>query len=212
MRGSVLDYSISNAVNIESLDGVDNTYNTIVQNSFGPNISHSALIGRAIASATCSWDMVVGASGEDMYGRVYEFSGVATATVIAGVLEEASSSPAVRNLDGGSGTSVPDTDVTTTGADRLCLNFIALNTNQAVASFTGESGGDWTEAVAEFASATGALCTLQLQTASKASAGTISGGSMAVTTTDWANMGTALISPSAAPAGGQASMTLLGVG
>lgn len=71
-------------------------------------------------------------------------------------------------------TSVPAGSVTTSGANRLALHFLALFAATTVGNFTGETGGDWTEAVAEHSN----VATLQLQTANMASAGTISGGTV----------------------------------
>lgn len=55
--------------------------------------------------------------------------------------------------------------------------FVALDNNPAMAPFTGETGGDWNEPVAEFASALGSNFSLQLQIAPMPSGGTIAGGS-----------------------------------
>jgi hypothetical protein len=69
-----------------------------------------------------------------------------------------------------------------------------VDDDNAVASFTGETGGDWTEAVAEFTTQTGSDGCLQLQTATIASAGTISGGDTTMAASDgWATFGFALL-------------------
>lgn len=106
----------------------------------------------------------------------------------------------VANMVGGFGFDGPAgsatiTDVgVTTGADTenyLAVNLVAVADDNAVASFTGETGGDWTEAVAEF---TGALGTpdacLQLQTAVVAPSATINGGSQTMAVSDpWGVVG-----------------------
>ena len=74
-------------------------------------------------------------------------------------------------------TTVNAPQVDTTGPDRLAVALVALFDNNPSVSFTGETGGDWTEAVAEFTSTVGADLTMQIQTAAMASAGTITGGS-----------------------------------
>lgn len=74
--------------------------------------------------------------------------------------------------------------VTTTGVDRLAVNFLAVEDDNSVGSATGESGGNWTEAVAEFTTTVGNDACLQLQTAGLASAGTISGGSTTISASD----------------------------
>jgi hypothetical protein len=93
----------------------------------------------------------------------------------------------------GSGTTVTMPTVTTLGADRVAVAFIMVGSETTMASATGESGGDWTETVAEAASGTGADGTLQVQSAAMASAGTISGGTVTVTTGGWVARGFALV-------------------
>jgi uncharacterized repeat protein (TIGR02543 family) len=67
--------------------------------------------------------------------------------------------------------------LTTSGDKRLAVSFVSVNNDISVGSFTGESGGDWTEAVGEFTfNGDDDLC-MQLQTATMASAGTIQNGS-----------------------------------
>lgn len=86
-------------------------------------------------------------------------------------------------------TSLLDTGVTTLGYDRLALQFAITNGSNTPASFTGESGGDWT-----LASSSGtASCALWLETAPMASPGTIDGGSAAISSSGWANRGFALL-------------------
>ncbi|GEM_PF-3364000 len=66
--------------------------------------------------------------------------------------------------------------VATTDAGRLAVSFVFVNDDNSVGSFTGESGGDWVEA-AEYNSSAGSDGAVQLQTATMAGGGTISGGS-----------------------------------
>lgn len=66
--------------------------------------------------------------------------------------------------------------VTAGAAHRLAVAFIGADDDNAVGSSTGESGGDWTEAVAEYLGSTGTTMQ-QLQTAALDSGGAISGGS-----------------------------------
>jgi hypothetical protein len=67
--------------------------------------------------------------------------------------------------------------VTTSGGGRMAVSFVSVENDISVGSFTGESGGDWTEAVSEYTfNGDNDLC-MQLQIATMASAGTISGGS-----------------------------------
>lgn len=175
-----------NEVNVEALDGGDNDSTTIRTGS-----NFQIVAGRAMANGTCSADFTVGASGEDIIARVYEFSGGSLGTTAAAVFENGAG---VTDFDTGTGTSIGDAGVTTSGSDRLAINFLALESSQAIGSFTGETGGDWTEAVAEYS---GTTMTLQVQTAAKASAGTLDGGTYTVgASTTWLSISTALL-PSA---------------
>lgn len=61
--------------------------------------------------------------------------------------------------------------------------FVAVADDNALASATGETGGDWTEAVAEYADATDDDGALQLQTSSLV-AGPLSGGSQTMAASD----------------------------
>lgn len=72
--------------------------------------------------------------------------------------------------------------VTTTVAGAKAVACVAQNDNNATGDATGESGGDWVEAVAEYTVALTPGFTLQIQTATPtADPGTISGGSVATT-------------------------------
>lgn len=53
------------------------------------------------------------------------------------------------------GASVNDTPVVTVGPDRLALNLVAINDDNAISDFTNETGGDWTLAVAGYAESSG---------------------------------------------------------
>lgn len=91
-------------------------------------------------------------------------------------------------------------DVTTTAANRLCISLTAVSDNNIADSATGETGGDWIEAVAEFADATGLDGMLVLQTADMAAAGTISGGSYGIGANDpWVNRAFAIFTSAGAP-------------
>ena len=64
--------------------------------------------------------------------------------------------------------------VTTTVANSLAVALVSQNDNNALGNATGESGGDWAEAVAEYSVALTPGFVLQIQTAEMASPGTIS--------------------------------------
>jgi len=85
---------------------------------------------------------------------------------------------AVNWVSEGSVSTILDRGVTTTGTKELAINFVynGEDTNTYV-SFTSESGGDWTEVVAQYSNGAGNDGTLQLQCATMAAAGTVDGGS-----------------------------------
>jgi hypothetical protein len=117
---------------------------------------------------------------------VYRFTGVLPDTV--------------SNVVGGFGFAGPASTATiadvgvTTGSDTvnyLACQLVAVADDNAVGSFTGETGGDWTEAVAEFTGTTGTPDTcLQLQTAVVAPSTTINGGTFVMSAGDpWGVVG-----------------------
>lgn len=103
-------------------------------------------------------------------GRCYSFSGRVSGTITDLVLGFAATSNATDP-------QMPSVTTTVTGA--IAAACVAQNDNNTAGDATGESGGDWTEAVAEYVAALTPGLMLQLQTAAMASPGTISGGSVA---------------------------------
>lgn len=75
-------------------------------------------------------------------GQIYRFTGG------AGI--EAYSS---RSQNTPSDTNVPAKDLTTLGSKRLAIQCLFASVNTTIGDITGESGADYTEAVAEFAAA-----------------------------------------------------------
>lgn len=196
------DGGVTNFSNIESIDGIGSNITSIVN-----AVNRQVMIGRATTSATCSADLLIGASGDDGAARIYEFSGVSTSASLTSVVENASGT----NTEVGFSASatVADADVTTNGANRLALNFVGVRSTAAIAAFTGMTGGTWAEAIAEYI---GTTVKIQLQTASMPTAGVIDGGTVSITSAYWITIGTALIPLAVAgPGGGQGMMTL-GVG
>ena len=191
VAGDTADWGTSNTINISDLDGTELSMNSLINSG---NIQ--ILLGRVTANGTCSRDITCGASGEDVAARFYEFSGVAYGNNQSDVVENDALTG--QNSEAGftTSTTVSDSDVTTNGPFRLALNFVHLRTNQALGSFTGETGGDWAEAIAEYRAT---ALTLQLQTANMASAGVIDGGTMTVSNTYWQTAGTALIPSDTSP-------------
>lgn len=97
--------------------------------------------------------------------------------------------------------------ITSTVADCLAMAFAAVNLSQAIGNPTGASGGTWAEA-SQFSSA--ASAEFLVETAGLASAGTISGGTIDVTTNGWAISGFALLP--AAPVAGAGAAAGAGAG
>jgi len=85
------------------------------------------------------------------------------------------------NFETGSVATFPDVGVTTPEDNCLAINLVAQAENlPAAASFTGETGGDWVQAIAAFTGTTGTPDTLlQLQTAVMETTGTVNGGTFA---------------------------------
>jgi hypothetical protein len=119
------------------------------------------------------------------------FYNVSTGTTLASVIENGTAGATV-NVTGTSNTAA-DASVQTLGPDRLALNFLAINDDNAFAGFTGQSGGTWTlgHTVAEASGTDGATAMLY---AAMATAGTIDGGTGSITDSDaWGVVGFALI-------------------
>jgi len=204
--GTTEDWSaFSSETNITDIDGTPNNLAGITtgQGIGNPSTYMGSLFtGRVTSDGTCSASASVGASGEDLLMRMYEFSGVTSASTIADVFEQ-DPGPSTSGL--GTGTTVDPTqfgsNYITNGQDRLALCFIALATNQAIGDLTGETAGiDFTEAVTEYQEVGPSTGTLQLQTAAIASAGTYDPGTVTIgTSDDWGGIITSLIPALTAP-------------
>lgn len=193
--GTAFDLSNGAHTNWENLAGTPSAHSTIVNAAaVGATAAHSLYLGRVTADGTVSQAQTVGASGEDIFARFYEFSGVSKGTTVATVCENTY----VTNVGGiytdvsGTSTSIANAPVKTTVADGLALNFVSVNANQAVSAFTGMTGGTWAEVVAEYV-AGGTVATMQLQSASMPSPATIDGGSLTITSAAWGVLGLSLI-------------------
>lgn len=203
VAGTTIDWSaFSNITNISNLAGTPGAINGVVngrQIGSTPTYENALFIARVTANGTCSADFTVGASGEDIFCRMFEFSGAHTGTTVASVLEEGADT---NDGSFGTGTTISTVnDMTTNGADRLGLQFVGVAGNVSIGDFTGESGGiDFVEAVAEYAEASGATCTLQLQTATITNPTTgINTGTTTIASEDWGVIYTSII-PAAAVA------------
>ena len=113
-------------------------------------------------TATCFYE---GTLGRRIAARMFEFSGTKTSGTPYEDLDQATQTTS---------TSMTQVPVTTAGAARLVVHCAALAlVSTTVSAFTGETGGNLVEPVAEYAP-TGT--TISVQTASMPSAATITGG------------------------------------
>ena len=105
--------------------------------------------------------------------RVYSFSGRVSGTITDLVVGFA-------HLSHATDPQMPT--VTTTISGGLAVALVGQNDNNTAADATGETGGNWVEAVAEFTAALTPGLMMQIQTATPTGdPGTISGGSVATT-------------------------------
>lgn len=192
--------------NISNLAGTTAAMTSIGEFNIGNPVvaSQHLWIGRHVGgtrTVTISGD---NAGGDDLYFRVYEFTGVSTGTTLGTVIENGSAGATVSGA--GTSATIADADVTTLGAERLALNFVAGNDDNTLDAFTGMTGGTWAEAVAEYADSAGTDGVIGLQTATIAAAGTIGGGTdgWADAADGWGVVGFALL-----PAGPAAASLLL---
>ena len=185
--------SVTSVTNMEDLAGTDNVMTLIASNQVvgdAPAGYQHLFCGRSLSTSA---PVITGANSttDDIYVRAYEFSNVNTGTTLASIIENGISLTANQRVD--ISATILNCPVTTNGPDRLACNFIAINDDNALGSFTGETGGDWT-LVADYGTATGTDGEIALQTATMVSAGTIDGGSYTYADTDtWGNIGFALI-------------------
>lgn len=161
--------------------------------------------GQAPTTPT-GWSLVAGPHSTDLAGtptarqwvfredtnRTGSESGTLSVTFAAGSSQKTARMYAVTN---DSGSAVEDVDtssgavqpvnmppVTAGGNCRLAVCFIGCDDDDTIDSSTGESGGDWTEAVAEYLGGINTM--INLQTAALATGGTITGGSATLSNDD----------------------------
>ncbi|MGB9959781.1 MAG: DUF2341 domain-containing protein [Candidatus Bathyarchaeales archaeon] len=123
----------------------------------------------ATGSESDSLTISVGGSAVKM-ARMYAFRNVAPTNFVED-----------GGFTSGSGSTINAPTVTTSGDGRLAVAFVFVGYNNAVGSFTGESGGDWQETIPEYTTNLGSRGCIQLQTALIPSTGTISGGTYTMT-------------------------------
>lgn len=123
--------------------------------------------GRITASSV-TLTMGVGAAGHDLIARWYEFEDASAGSLLSEVFCD-------HRSGGATSSSLADPPVPTWQPDCLGLAFVAVNQNEPLGDFVGESGGTWTF-VHEYASPVGSLCRIGLHTSPLATAGTLDGG------------------------------------
>lgn len=90
----------------------------------------------------------------------------------------------------GTSTTVTVASVTPSATNQLAVAVIAAGISTTMASATGETGGDWTEPLAEAAATNG---TLAIQTSDQSSGGAISGGTLTITSANWVSVAVTLV-------------------
>jgi len=103
-------------------------------------------------------------------GRMYAFRNAVSTEAISSV--------------SGQGATIWSQPVTTSGKNELAVCLVYVCDDNDVGSFTGETGGDWTETVPEFKTTAGLDGCIQIQTASMPSPGTLTQGSYTMTAAD----------------------------
>ncbi len=154
------------------------TYKGVGSNVDGKIIIFYRTVPSGGLSGTLSVTVATPQTNEIVIGQMYAWRNVDTVNPFG-----------TPSLQSGSGTTVSMPSLTTTIANSVAVAFFAVGSSTTAASSTGESGGDWTETVAEDATATGNDATVGCQHANMASTGTISGGSFTVTSGGWACQG-----------------------
>lgn len=189
--------SLSSISGLAALDGTASSTTAITPiGNVGASPVYAARniqrIGRATdASVSVSMSQ---ADGNDLYARLYEFSGVASGSTLSDVIENGTAGNHEEETD--TSATINDVAVVTLGSDRLALNFIGVNDdNQAsfdTVAFTGMTGGTWVSG-GSYGSSTGTDGSIGLQYATMASAGTIDGGTLTMASDPWGVVGFALI-------------------
>jgi hypothetical protein len=121
-------------------------------------------IATGTESGTVRFALTTGAAAP-IIGRMFRFAGNGPGAPFESVVEST-----------GTGTSISMPTTTTADDNRLAVAFKTVAANTTVSAPTGETGGDWVEPIAEFATTDGSGGVIAIFTAAKLTAGTISGG------------------------------------
>jgi hypothetical protein len=184
----------TSATNITALDGTANTWTPIGEYQVGNAESGRQYLWVGRSTGTSAPTFTGGNStSEDVFARMYEFSGVdANATTVAGILENATAGTIGSAYN--TSTTCSDVSVQTTYAGGMALNFVALSDDaMGLAVFAGMSGGTWALSPDVYSDSAGTDGSIALMRAPMTAAGTIDGGSDAITSIGWGVIGFALI-------------------
>jgi hypothetical protein len=191
--------TVTSGTNIENILGTDNLWTQIPGPAAGGAWPVGAAseafqyiwVGRSL-STTAPTATGTNSGTSDLYFRMYQINGASASTSLARVIENVTRGVAANGV--GTSAVAADTGVTTLGPERLVINLLAINDDNAVGAFTGQSGGTWAEPVAEYATQTGTDGCIQIQTATVNTAGTINGGTASITDSDaWGVVGFAIL-------------------
>jgi len=190
------DYT--NITNAQDLTGTSASMSTFSTIPIGltPTGKQETRMGRAIAAGTVSMDVGHDLGTASMFAQFFEFSGVIAGPKVAEnnrAFNETSNPGGNWTYGQDTTTSIIAPNIVTGGEDRLAVNFMAVNGNQALAEYSGETGGDYVKPIAEFSSGLGTAGSIGFQMALMLTAGTLSGGSITITSHEWANIGFALL-------------------
>lgn len=187
--------------NIEDLAGTDDAWTQIpganADGSFPVGASGEArqflYIGRALSTSAPT---ISGgnSTSEDLYIRSYQFTTVSTGTTLATVIENGTAGSTANST--GTDATATDAGVTTLGPDRLALQFVSVNDDNAISAFSGETNGNWAyqAGITAYAESSGTDGAIAMQWSAAASATTIDGGSGSIVDSDaWGCIGLALI-------------------
>ena len=172
-----ISWGALSGTNINDLAGSANVWTEIGTFHAGAAVQQRIFIGRRTsASAAPTFTAAANTSGDDVYGRMYEFTDVSAGTTLTTVIENATAGGTSTSGATASGT-IADASVQTLGPDRLALNFIGINDDNAIDVLASSGLQGWTEPTPEYADATGTDASVGIQTAFPASINTGQGTS-----------------------------------
>lgn len=175
---------ITGVTNAENLNGDSGSLDFIAGMQVGGTFvaAQRADIGR---STGADIQVDFGSVTDDIFVRLYEFSGVVDGATVATVIEN---DAGTNEQNQGTSTTIADPQTISNGDNRLAVALIAANADVTLGSFTGETGGDWEETVAAFSSSAGTAGSIGINTAELPTATTIDGGTMTITSAAWGVM------------------------